>query len=130
VTSSQPPCSVTGKYCSQEVVGAARAVSVWVESQFSEPKEEIFSCTAGWQRLDMVLCVRSTGQGNLGLASPDSFPVKGEEGVLLVSCRGGEFKFCSSCICVRSSLFTTSLFFWVFFFFLIESLALGTLHLV
>lgn len=63
----------------------------------------------------MALCMPSAGLGNFRLAPPDSFPVKGKEGVLLVSCGGGggrgQFKSCSSCICVRSSLLTTSLLF-------------------
>lgn len=39
----------------------------------------------------MALCVPSAGLGGFGLAPPDSFPVKGKEGVLLVSLgwRGG-----------------------------------------
>lgn len=37
----------------------------------------------------MALHVSGAGLGSSGLAPPDSFPVKGKEGVLLVLCTGG-----------------------------------------
>lgn len=82
----------------------------------------------------MALSVPGTGLGSFGLAPPDSFRVKGKEGVLLLPSwgwGGEQFKSCSSCICVRSSLLTTSLFFKFLFisFFKIESLTLGSFHL-
>lgn len=41
------------------------------------------------QRLDVAICVPSTGLGSFGFAPLDSFPVKGKEGVQMLHCRGG-----------------------------------------
>lgn len=76
----------------------------------------------------MALCVPSAGLGSFGLAPPDSFAVKGKERSPAGLLQGRQFMSCSSCICVRSFLLTASLYL-NYYYFLIESLALGTFYL-
>lgn len=72
----------------------------------------------------MALCVPSAWLGSFGLAPPDSFLVKGKEGVLLLPCS-------LSLSQMRLSVGTLvpHIYNIFFFFFLVEGLAVGTFHL-